>query len=276
MVENLVKGFAGALAAFALITSVPVQAQSTGTLYLVEDSSANALYRINTTTAAATLVGAGNSAGSEGLALSNNPSTLLYGTDGDEITEIATDGSVATTTAIDPVGDRGLTFMPGTGFLYGGDNGNFDQIDPVTGIITPLAALPGGEDVEGLAADVANNVIYGVGNDEVLYVYDVALDTWATVGPTTVGTGNDIGLAFDPAANTLYAVDSDGILYRIAPATGATVVIGNTGIGASLDVGLAFAPLNTAVPTLPIMGIFLLVILLIALAGYFTPRAVRH
>lgn len=257
------------LLTIGLLTSA--QAQAEGTLYLVIDNSPNALYTVDTTTAVPTLVGAGNSASSEGLALSNNPATLLYGVDGSVITTIATDGSSAATTAIDPNGDRGLTFHAPTGLLYGGDNGTFESIDPGTGTITALASLPANEDVEGLAADSANNVIYGIGNDEQLYAYDIVANTWSTVGATTVNDGNDIGLAFDPTMNVLYAVDSTGTLYSINPATAATSQIGLTGLGTGLDVGLAFSPVAMGIPTLSEWSMMLLIMLL-GLSGFIATR----
>lgn len=236
------------------------QAQANGTLFLVNDDSPNELYTVNTTTGVPTLVGLGNSAGSEGLALSDDPTTLLYGVDGDDITTIATDGSSATTTAINPIGDRGLTFNATTGLLYGSDNSTFQSIDPNTGTITTLTTAAGSNDIEGLAADSANNVIYGLDNDEDLYVYNVATDTWSLVGNTGVADGNDNGLAFDPIANLLYAVGGDGNLYRINPTTAATVFIADTNLG-STDYGLAFLPAQ-GVPTLSVWGLLALTALL--------------
>ena len=236
-------------------------------LYLVHDNSPNSLYRVDVATAASTLVGAGASAQSEGLALSNNPTDFFGVTNDGDLYTIARNGNGTSTLAGDHDADRGLTFNTVTGILYGSDNSTFGSIDPITNTLTPLASPPGG-DTEGLAADRANNVIFGVDNNENLVAYDVVGNSWSTIGATGVDDGNDIGLAFDPDTNTLYAVTSTGALYSVNPSDGTTTTIGNTGLGSSLDVGLTFVSVSdrSVAAPVPTMSDYLMIALALMLA----------
>lgn len=228
-----------------LAMSLALYASAAGAqLYFSQDNNLNGLYTLSTTTGAATLVGAGNTAvfsNTVGLAESGNPSVLL-GSTWTQIATINADGSGATVLP-NSASAEGLAYDPSANLLYGAINGRFFTLDPATG--TLLSPLPGpGADVEGLAYSPLNGgTIYGLagfaGPRGNLYAYDIAGASWSLVGFT--GIEFDLcGLAFDPAANTLYGIGSqDPNLYAINPTTAAAVLIGNTGLR-NTGGGLAF------------------------------------
>ena len=241
---NFMTVFAMAMAAL-LVTDV---ARAQGVLYMVADEGTDALYIVNTSTAAITQIGSlgAQNGQAEGLAPSATPNSFLYAVSNSTslgLDRINTDGSGFTNVGTSMTDcDRGLAYNTTTGILYGSDNTSFCSIDPNTSVTTPLPSPPG-TDTEGLAADPVNNYVYGINNNEDLVRFDVAANSWSVVGPTVnISSGNDIGLAYDPGTQTLYAVTSSGILYTVNPTTGLATVVGNTGLGTGLDVGLAFVP----------------------------------
>jgi hypothetical protein len=241
----------------AVLLLMANQVQAAGTLYLTAKS--NSLYTVNTTTAITTTLGTGLC---EGLALSENPSTFLYCVnDFDGILyTVATDGSGRTPlTALGCGRDRGLAYNTATGILYGADDGGLSSINTTTGACTTLAALPGNQDTEALAADPDNNLIYGLGNNSNLYVYNVGLNSWSTVGLTSVSSGDDAGLAFDPIDNILYAIEANDNVWSINPANAATTFIGNVG-GIGSDYGLTFLP-SDIIPTMNEWGMIIFMVL---------------
>ena len=257
---------------FAVLLLMAFQAQAAGTLYLV-DEGGNSFYTVNTGTAATTLVGAGDC---DALALSPFPSIFLYcavsGVTTGTLYQLALDGSGLTLlTTIFGDADRGLAYNTSTSLLYGTDNSVFGSINPGTGAFTALAAPP--EEAESLAADPNNNLIYGLGTNNNLIVFNVIAGSWSTVGPTGV-IGSKAGLAFDPTSNTIYAIETQGDLYSINPATASATFIGNAGIDS--NVGLTFAPLEVvvteAVPTMTEWGMFIFIVLAGLGAFYYLRR----
>jgi hypothetical protein len=210
-----------------------------GTIYFSQDNNGNGLYWIDKNTGAGTLVGtSGVTSANVGLAYDPNLD-LLYGTMWADLLHIQRDGSGATNVGGD--GQEGLTYDHVNDVLYASINGSFRTVNRTTGVnITTLAAP--GFDAEGLAVDVANGVVYAIGDSNNLGVYDIANDSWAIVGNTGLNWDQG-GLAYDPTRGVLYAISgSQGAnLYEIDPATAAPALVGPTGIPGTNDGGLTFA-----------------------------------
>lgn len=213
-----------------------------GILYFSQDSNANGLYRLNVTTGAGTLVGAGaTSVNGSTVGLSEGPNQdLLYGSKPSGILHIAADGSGATTLGAEVM--EALAYNPRNGVTYAALNGVFFTVNTATGTKINNLAAPG-FDVEGLAADPMNNVIYGIGDGTNLVKFDVGLGSWSVVGNTGL-TWDNAGLAYDPIGGYLYAVSTTtgANLYLINPATAVPSLVGPTGIAGSSSGGLAFVP----------------------------------
>lgn len=208
-----------------------------GILFFSQDSNTNGLYRLDTVTGTAILVGQSGVTGTTvGLAPSETPN-FLYGSMYAGLLVIPIDGSGSTqrgTTAME-----GMAFNISTKILYGIINSDFFTVDPATGAIATDLVNPT-FDVEGLAADPFNNKIYGIGDGNNLVVYDVAGNAWSTVG-NTGRNWDQAGLDYDPIDRVLYAVslNQGDTLYRINPVTAAVTAVGPTGI-TGMGGGLAY------------------------------------
>jgi hypothetical protein len=208
-------------------------------LYFSQDHNANGLFELDMSTGAATLVGAGATGTTNatvGLTETTNRDVLIGSTWAD-IATIAADGSGANVLA-GSVGVEALAMNLATGILYGSINGQFFTIDPATGLNSGNLTGPG-TDIEGLAANAAANVLYGISRDDMnLYGYDIAGNSWSVIG-NTGRSWLDAGLAYDHLARVLYAIDANtDALYIINPATAATALVGPLGTEAAG--GLAF------------------------------------
>ena len=211
-----------------------------GALYFSQDSNADGLHYINPLTGAGFHVGL-SGASSSTVGLAPGPfRSILFGSQYLGLLVIPTDGSGST--QLGTTGMEGMAFNTYTGRLYGTINNSFFQVNYFDGsIMTPLLAP--GFDVEGLAADPIRNLVYGIGNDNNLIVYDVRTSTWSTVGDTGKNW-NDAGLAYNPDLNLLYAMSNGNgaTLYEINPKTASVQSIGATGIAGIANGGLAFLP----------------------------------
>lgn len=213
------------------------QGEVAGVLYFSQDSNGNGLYVVNTTTGAATLAGAGISGTtSSTIGLTGNASDdSLFGSIFSDIHTIAADGS--NSTFLNGRSAEGLGFHTGNGLIYWVINTSFGSLDPNTGAVATLASAP--FDVEGLAGNAAANVIYGIGDGNNLVVYDVATNTWSTIGDTGMNWDSG-GLAYDSVNNILFAVaEAQGDnLYTIDPATAQAALVGPMGLGQNARGGL--------------------------------------
>lgn len=247
-------------------------------LFFSEDSNGNGLYTLDVNTGAATNVGiSGVTSSTVGLAPSDI-SSELFATQFAQLLRVAVDGSGAT--AVGGDGQEALAYDPGTGTLYGGINGSFRTIDPLTGNNLTSLADPG-VDMEGLAW--GDGGVYGIAGSgqSNLYFYNPGTDSWSVVGDTAVNW-DDAGLAFDPGSRTLYGKgDQDSNLYSIDPDTGASTLIGDTGIAEGG--GLAFAGQSPLGPTgAPIAipatsaGSLMLLLLIMFILGWLATRAGIH
>jgi len=196
-----------------------------GRLFFSQDSNANGLYELDPQTGQATHLGqSGVTSLTVGLCPSDDPN-VLYGSKWSTLLHIKADGSGFTDRG--GVGTEGLAFDGET--LYGAINGQFFTMDRNTGARLATLAAPGG-DAEGLAYCPRGHVIYGLLTGGSLRKYDIATNTWSTVGSTGVSVDNH-GLAYDAGAHVLYAKSQNDVnLYRVDPDDASTEVIGSTGI----------------------------------------------
>lgn len=213
-----------------------------GTLFFSQDANANGLYVLDMETGEATLVGDGitNVSGATVGLAGRGVDDPLVGSTWTTLHDIAQDGSG--TTQFSAVDAEGLAYDRSTDVIYAIINANFRSVSPTTGTIIETLTSPG-VDLEGLAADSDAGVIYAIGDTNLLYVYDIADDTWTEVGDTGFGWDQS-GLAFDEVSGMLYAVGNDdnpGGLYTIDPATAAATLVGDTGL-AMAEGGLAWVP----------------------------------
>jgi hypothetical protein len=201
---------------------------------LVASSLNGGVYIVDTTTAAPTLVP--GTAAFQMTGLGNGPTAnevdgQFYGNQ-IRLVDLTTGTSILRTPpSISQV--NGYTTDTVGGIGYVADNNFFGSIDLATSVVTSLASP--GDDMEALAVDVANGIVYGVGNNGVLRAYDIATNTWSTIGVSFGGVFDEAGLAFDPATSTLYLLNFDGNLYSVNPGTGAAALIGNVGLPGGFD-----------------------------------------
>jgi len=225
-----------------------------GTLYFSEDRNTGGLYSLNTTTGAATALGATGVTGSTvGLAPSDNPNGLV-GSRPFGLAAINADGSGSlsipgTATA------EGLAYDADNDALFGTINGSFFSYDAGFASTTSLAAP--GADIEGLAWG-GGSTIFGLagysGPRGYLYSYDIVADVWSFIGDTGIDF-NLVGLAYNAAENVLYAKGSqDSYLYEIDTGTAFASIIGDTGI----QNGGGLAYVGGAVAPVPVPGAVLL------------------
>jgi hypothetical protein len=225
---------------FAYISTKPVQA---GTLYGVDDST-DSLYRINTTTGEATLIGpCGVDLSISGLAYDSSTATMYVsdieiGTRHLGIVDIDT-GAV---TVIDELDEydfqfHGLAFDSLNNILYGADRTDdwLVRINRATSAGTLIGPF-GSVVIGGMAYDWRDGILYGV-DETNLYTINTTTGEAVPIGEHGINASWNIGLAFDTDTSTLYTSDIDsGNLYSLNTSTGASTLIGLTGF--ALD-GLA-------------------------------------
>ncbi len=169
-----------------------------------------------------------------GLCLSGE-AHVLFGSRPLALQRIRIDGGGAST--VGGGGAEGLAY--GDGVVYACINGDFHTLNRETGLREIPLPPPGG-DAEGLAYGSQDHVVYGILSGGTLKKYDIATQTWSTVGSTGINFDNT-GLAYDPATHTLYAKrNGDVNLYRIDPDDASAEVVGSTGV--TPGGGMAFLP----------------------------------
>jgi hypothetical protein len=235
------------------------QPPSGARLYLAVGGGPEAgLYTLNASTGASTRLGAAiptsSQAPSMGLAPGDAPGDPLLAVHTNSLYAIEP-GLQAPTTIAASLGTygEGLAHDAEAGTLYVSVNGFLVRHRASDGEqLDTLLSPPNQPDIEGLAFDPQERVLYGLARGypdshpeafRSLYALDVeaAEPAWTEVGDTG-GHWADAGLAFDPDARVLYAVgrfDDTGGLYRIEPTTGATTRVGATGLAGAFG-GLAW------------------------------------
>src|SRR3569623_1063250 len=211
----------------------------------------SSLYRIDTVSAAATLV-VSTGANPRGLAF-DEFYNILYASDiaADQLLRLNTSSGTATVIGTGfgaGYGDiEGLAFDPVALTLYGintdpvGKNPRLVTVNTTSGIASPVGAVLH-EDVRGaLAYDSVRNRLYGAAQLGLLRL-DTSTGRGSSIGP--LGYGQLADIANNPASGVLYGVVSDsagGKLVTIDLATGPATPVGNLGISCCVD-GLAFKP----------------------------------
>lgn len=225
---------------------------NTNRLYGVNGSS---LYRIDTVSAAATLVGS-TGANPRGLAF-DEFNNILYASDigADQLLRLNTSSGTATVIGTGfgaGYGDiEGLAFDPVALTLYGintdpvGNNPRLVTVNTTSGIASPVGAVLR-EDLRGaLAFDTERRRLYGADRLGLLRL-DTSNGRGSSIGQLGFDQLDDI--AYNPASGVLYGVVSDsdgGKLITIDLATGTATPVGSLGISCCVD-GLAFKPSNGA------------------------------
>ncbi|MGK7945631.1 MAG: PEP-CTERM sorting domain-containing protein [Microcystaceae cyanobacterium] len=223
----------------------------------------SALYTLNPSTGAATLVGnSGVGSATVGLSPGRNDS-LLYGSQKTGLLDVNIDGS-GTTSPLGTTAIEGLAYDFVNEVLYGAGEGNglpgspqFFTIDTINGSISTLPSLPipvfGFVDIEGLA--YGNGVIYALEqrDDARLFSFNLSDSMWSEIGTTGVQFRN-AGLAYDSDLDLLYGItdpgpDQSSVLYSINVTTGEAMNIGNTGVAGGG--GLAFVASEPTTPPTP-------------------------
>lgn len=177
------------------------------TLYAIS-SDDNNLYKVNTATGAATLVGAATPpAGHTWTGLSGTPDGILYG--------LTTNGSVS----------------------------SLVTVDPATGVATPLGDIPGVTAGIDLAYNTDDDMIYIVDiSTDSLFRVDPDTLTTTQVGALGVSANYAQGMDFEEDSGVLYwaAYTTSGELRIIDTTTGASSLVGSFPGGTEVDC-LAFA-----------------------------------
>jgi hypothetical protein len=98
-----------------------------------------------------------------------------------------------------------------------------------TGILSRVAitSLNAGERIVGIDFRPANNLLYGLGSANQLYIIDPQTGFASRVGPplTTALSGNEFGFDFNPTVDRIRVVSDTGQNLRLHPETGAVAAI---------------------------------------------------
>jgi hypothetical protein len=235
------KSIAGIASASVLAVGTLASQNASATLFFSEDGNGNGLYKVNSVTGTATLVGASGVNGSTvGLSPSGTPG-VLYGSSPFGLTRVNADGSGST--HIGTQGIEALAYDAANNILYGQLNGDFFTINQATGAkIDNVADAP--EDMDGM--DFGRGGVFAISdNTDRLFFYNPGTNAWSLIGALGVAINNP-GLAYDSDADVLYAIGGSSLL-RIDPNTGAATVVGAHGLG-DVGGGMAFVSDRAAVP----------------------------
>jgi hypothetical protein len=157
-------------------------------------------------------------------------------------------------TPVGPVGFldvEGLCFQPGTGTLFGWNNGgHLITIDPATGAGTTVGPSGvSGQFDAGLTFDASGDLFASMATTEELYGVNPATGQASLIGPTT---GEDVIALADAGGDLLWGVSQDYDeqplkFVSISKSTGATTLIGPLGLGSGITagVGIDYGPDGT-------------------------------
>jgi hypothetical protein len=146
---------------------------------------------------------------------------------------------------------EGLCFQPGTGTLFGWNNGgHLITIDLATGMGTTVGPSGvSGQFDAGLTFDAGGDLFASMATAEELYSVDPLTGLASLIGPTT---RQDVVALVDAGGDTLWGVsqDYDGQplnFVSVSKSTGATTVIGPMGLGSGITagVGIDYGPDGT-------------------------------
>jgi hypothetical protein len=282
--------------------AVPVQAQSTSTIYgsaFSGSSGASTLYTIDATTGAATAVGPIGVARVGALAFA--PSGTLYGvgfdTTADDSVLITIDPATGAGTVVGLLGaddaTQDIAFRPGDGKLFAYVGGSIYTINTATGVGTLVGDT--GDFPDGNAIVFRGSTLYlansgGSGTDGTLQTINQATGAVTDVVAFTYGAGftpannpRAAGMKFDAATGILYAAIVEGsgpsntrFLATIDTATGAVTDIGTSVAG--LDaLAIAAAATPPAAPVaVPALSEWALIAMALVLALVTFSRRARR
>ncbi len=230
---------------------------------MIAVDSSRALYEIDITTGAKTLIGTVSSnAGTTGGLAYDRTNGIVYLTSTSLDSVFTLDLVTGTATLIgayDPsvpaIVMHGLEYDDSTGILYGvsSHNNGLYNIDKTTGAAT-LIGTSSLTSFSNLGYNSDTNVMYSTnsGTDS-FYLMDRSTGGVTLIGALS-GPTNPNGLAYNPDNQTMYLVDNTtDFLYTIDLATGAATQVGSTGTGNLL--GLAYISAIPEPSTILLTGI---------------------
>jgi hypothetical protein len=205
------------LALIALIALSSAAAGHAAIMYATDDNT-DEIYTIDLATGQGTLVGSGmEDLSLSGLAYDTSTGTM-YVSDVHDLTCNPTAGILDQANA-------GAEAPEGSCFGLG-------TVDLATGAVTFIGSHAISSNIQGLAYDSTNDVLYGADpTSESLDVIDRSTGAATIVGPWGVVGLSLRALAYDAASTTIFGVSSTD-LYRLNTATGAATLVGALGIGA--------------------------------------------
>jgi hypothetical protein len=287
-----------------LWTAVPVQAQSTSTIYgsaFSGSSGASTLYTIDATTGAATVVGPIGVARVGALAF--GPNGKLYGvgfdTTANDSVLITINPATGAGTVVGLLGaddaTQDIAFRPGDGKLFAYVGGSIYTIDTATGVGTLVGDT--GDFPDGNAIVFAGGTLYlansgGGGANGTLQTINQATGAVTDAVAFTYGAGftpannpRAAGMKFDAATGILYAVIVEGsgpsntrFLATINTATGAVTDIGTSVAGLdALAIAAAATPPSPVAPVaVPALSEWALITMALMLALVTLARRARR
>ena len=203
------------------------------------------LYRINTETGGATLIGSTGITDNPPVALASdsargivwakfNGLDFLYQVD-------LTSGEATAVVELDFQGltNVGLAYDPARDLLFISDQTSdiLYSFSPSIGEVNLIGSTE--NNISGMAFDLENNVLYGTtGASDALFTLDTTTGEGTLVGLLGIDS-NATGLAFDPETGTLYLTElNTDSLYTVDTTTGAATLVG--ALGVENIVGLTF------------------------------------
>jgi DNA-binding beta-propeller fold protein YncE len=216
-----------------------------GWILVTVDGGDEAIYQIDTTTAAMTTLAALDDPGLGNvntMDVSEDGVAIIHSVDTGQLVEI--DVCTGTTAAIGStnVGNTNGIAFDADHTLYGIDTDNDELVwyDTLTGNGTVIGSLGFGLGNGGLAYDCATDTLYGVdGSSNDIFVLDRATGLASGFIGTSVPF-SAVGIEFDHTSRTLFA-STGSALYQIDPASGASTYIGAVSTAEAVN-DLAFHP----------------------------------
>ena len=149
---------------------------------------------------------------------------------------VASDASNAVTSTIATSGlVVALAANGTTSKVYASEQTQIDVIDSATDTITTTVPVPGNDNAQGMAVDLARNLVYVLGGSQV-YVLDGATNVFRAMGypftgfaaPIAAFTGGKSAIAYDATTATLYVIGLDSSLNGVVQAINATTGVAGT------------------------------------------------
>jgi hypothetical protein len=222
--------------ALGLVVSLAASSASAGFIYGVGGHAAfstQSLYRIDTSTGAASLVGSTGLVQIADIAWNSGTGTMFALTiSGDLYTlSLQTGASTLVSATSNTLPEGSLTYFGGE--FYSNDTKRLVNVDGSTAALTPIGDMgSAASDVSGLVFD-SSGAMWAYSKNgslaDTLLSVDPLTGAATTVGAIgATGTSAVGGLAFD--TGTLYLTDGNG-LYAVNTGTGAGSFIGSHGVG---------------------------------------------